>query len=85
MNFDLNEEQRMWRQTVHDFCEQEVKPLAAELDETEEVNLKAIEKMGPLGMLGMAIEEEYGGSGVDNICAAIAIEELGWADGGVAL
>jgi alkylation response protein AidB-like acyl-CoA dehydrogenase len=85
MNFDLTEEQRMWRQTVHDFCDQEVKPLAAELDETEEVNLKAIEKMGPLGLLGMAIEEEYGGSGVDNICAAIAIEELGWACGGTAL
>jgi alkylation response protein AidB-like acyl-CoA dehydrogenase len=49
------------------------------------MNWEAIRKMGPLGLLGMNIEEEYGGAGVDAICLAIGIEELGWGDGGTAL
>ncbi len=85
MNFELTEEQRMWRDMVHKFVAKEVKPKAAELDETKELNWPAIRKMGPLGLLGMNIPEEYGGSGVDAISAAIAIEELAWGDGGTAL
>jgi alkylation response protein AidB-like acyl-CoA dehydrogenase len=85
MDFNLTEEQRMWRKAVHDFVAQEVKPKAAELDESEELNWPAIRKMGPLGLLGMTVQEEFGGSGVDTISAAIAIEELGWGDGGTAL
>lgn len=85
MDFELNEEQRMWRLAVHDFCAQEVRPLAGELDAKAEFNEKAVKKMAPLGLLGLLIPEEYGGAGVDAISAAIAIEELGWADGGTAL
>lgn len=85
MNFDLNEEQRMWRKAVHDFVAQEVQPFAAEFSERGELNWPALRKMGPMGILGITTPEEYGGSGVDAICAAIAIEELGWADGGTAL
>jgi alkylation response protein AidB-like acyl-CoA dehydrogenase len=85
MDFELNDEQRMWRLAVHDFCAQEVRPLAAELDAKAEFNEKAVKKMGPLGLLGLVIPEEYGGAGVDAISGAIAIEELGWADGGTAL
>ncbi len=85
MNFELTEEQRMWREMVHKFVAKEVKPKAAELDETKELNWPAIRKMGPLGLLGMNIPEEYGGSGVDAVSAAIAIEELAWGDGGTAL
>jgi len=85
MEFDLSEEQRMWQQAVHEFCSQEVKPLAAEMDERQEFNAKAVEKMGPLGLLGLNIPEQYGGAGIDAISASIAIEELGWADGGTAL
>ncbi len=85
MNFELTEEQRMWRDMVHKFVAKEVKPKAAELDETKELNWPAIRKMGPLGLLGMNIPEEYGGSGVDAVSAAIAIEELAWGDGGTAL
>lgn len=85
MEFELSEEQRMWQQAVHDFCTQEVKPLAAEMDERQEFNAGAVEKMGPLGLLGLNIPETYGGAGVDAVSAAIAIEELGWADGGTAL
>jgi alkylation response protein AidB-like acyl-CoA dehydrogenase len=85
MDFQLNEEQRMWQQTVHDFCATEVRPSATEMDKTASFNYEAVKKMGPLGILGMTIPEAYGGSGVDAISAAIAIMELGWACGGTAL
>ncbi len=85
MNFDLTDEQRMWRAAVHDFVAREVKPHAHEVDENSEFNWPAVRKMGPLGMLGLNIPEEYGGAGVDAISAAIAIEELGWGCGSTAL
>ena len=85
MDFDLTEEQRMWQQTVHEFSDQEVRPMAAEMDERQEFNAGAVEKMGPLGLLGLNVPEQYGGTGIDAISGAIAIEELGWADGGTAL
>jgi alkylation response protein AidB-like acyl-CoA dehydrogenase len=85
MNFDLTDEQRMWRDTVHDFVAREVKPKAHEVDETAEFNWTAVRKMGPLGLLALSIPEQYGGAGVDAISAAIAIEELGWGCGSTAL
>jgi alkylation response protein AidB-like acyl-CoA dehydrogenase len=85
MDFDLTEEQRMWRDTVHDFVSREVKPNARHVDETGEFNWSAARKMGPLGLLGLNIPVEYGGAGVDSISAAIAIEELGWGCGSTAL
>jgi alkylation response protein AidB-like acyl-CoA dehydrogenase len=85
MNFDLTEEQRMWQEVVHDFVSREVKPKAREVDEESRFNWEATRKMGPLGLLGLNIPEEYGGAGVDAISAAIAIEELGWGCGSTAL
>jgi alkylation response protein AidB-like acyl-CoA dehydrogenase len=85
MDFDLSDEQRMWRDTVHEFVAREVKPKAHEVDETAEFNWPAVRKMGPLGLLGLNIPEEYGGAGVDAVSAAIAIEELGWGCGSTAL
>jgi len=85
MNFDLTEEQRMWQKAVHDFVVAEVKPKAHEVDETGEFNWAAVRKMGPLGLLGLPVPEEYGGAGVDAISMAIALEELGWGCGSTAL
>jgi alkylation response protein AidB-like acyl-CoA dehydrogenase len=85
MDFDLNEEQRLWRSTVHDFVANEVKPKAHQVDEEQAFNWSAVHKMGPIGLLGLNIPEEYGGAGVDAISAAIAIEELGWGCGSTAL
>jgi alkylation response protein AidB-like acyl-CoA dehydrogenase len=85
MNFDLTEEQKLWQKTVHDFVAKEVQPKAHEVDVTSEFNWTATRKMGPLGLLGLNIPEEYGGSGVDAISAAIGIEELGWGCGSTAL
>jgi butyryl-CoA dehydrogenase len=85
MDFDLNEEQRLWKKTVHDFVAKEVQPRAHEVDVTSEFNWQATRKMGPLGLLGLNIPEAYGGAGVDSVSAAIAIEELGWGCGSTAL
>ena len=85
MDFDLNEEQVMWRSAVHDFVAREVKPKARDVDETAEFNWVAVHKMGPLGLLGLNVPEEFGGAGVDAVSAAIAIEELGWGCGSTAL
>ena len=85
MNFDLNEEQRMWREAVHDFVAHEVKPQARQVDEEGRFNWEAVQKMGPLGLLGLNVPEEYGGAGIDPVGAAVAIEELGWGCGSTAL
>jgi butyryl-CoA dehydrogenase len=85
MNFDLNEEQKIWQKTVHDFVVKEVQPKAHEVDVTSEFNWTAARKMGSLGLLSLNIPEEYGGAGVDAVSAAIAIEELGWGCGSTAL
>jgi alkylation response protein AidB-like acyl-CoA dehydrogenase len=85
VDFELNEEQRMWRDVVHDFVAREVKPMAQEVDEQAHFNWEAVRKMGPLGLLGLNAPEEYGGASVDAISMAIAIEELGWGCGSTAL
>ncbi|MBI3175931.1 MAG: acyl-CoA dehydrogenase family protein [Chloroflexi bacterium] len=85
MDFDLSNEQRIWRKAVHDFVEKEVRPKAHEVDVTGEFNWNAVRKGGPLGLMGLNIPEEYGGASVDAISAAIAIEELGWGCGSTAL
>lgn len=85
MDFELTHEQKMWREAVHAFAEKEVKSRAKETDEKAQFNWEAVRKMGPLGLLGLNVPEEYGGAGVDAISAAIAVEELGWACGSTAL
>ena len=85
MPFALTEEQLQWKKIVHDFAANEVQPRAKEVDETGEFNWAATRKMGPLGLLGLNVPEAYGGSGVDAVSAAIAIEEMGWACGSTAL
>jgi butyryl-CoA dehydrogenase len=85
MNFDLNEEQVVWQEVVHDFVARAVKPFARQVDEDGQINLEVLRKMAPLGLLGLATPEEYGGAGVDAISAALAIEELGWGCGSTAL
>jgi butyryl-CoA dehydrogenase len=85
MDFDLDQEQRMWREAVHDFVAREVKPKARQVDEESQFNWEAVRKMGPLGLLGLNVSEEYGGSGVDAVSAALAVEQLGWGCGSTAL
>lgn len=85
MEFQFSDEQRFWKSVVHDFVANEIKPKAQQVDQTSSFNWDAVKKMGNIGLLGLNVPEEYGGTGVDAISAAIAIEELGWGCGSTAL
>ncbi len=76
MDFQLTNEQKMVKQMVSDFAENEVKPIAAEIDETEEFPMENIKKLFRYGVMGMTMPKEYGGAGADDIANAIAVEEL---------
>ncbi len=81
MNFDLSEEQIMIRDTVRDFAEREIKPVAHELDEKAEFSYDLTKKMGELGLFGMYLPEKYGGQGLDTLSYIIAVEEIARIDG----
>lgn len=81
MNFDLSEEHNMIRQTVRDFAEREIKPIAQELDEKEIFSPELTQQMGELGLFGMTLPEAYGGQGLDTLSYIIAVEEIARVDG----
>jgi butyryl-CoA dehydrogenase len=76
MEFELTEEQRMIRDTAREFAAREVAPKAAELDKTARWPSEILAKMAELGLLGVAIPEEYGGAGMDTLSYALAMEEI---------
>lgn len=81
MNFDLSQEHELIRQTVREFAEREIKPVAQELDEKELFSVELTKRMGELGLFGMHISEEYGGQGLDTLSYIIAAEEIARVDG----
>jgi short/branched chain acyl-CoA dehydrogenase len=80
MDFELNDEQKAIRDTCREFAEQEIKPIAEELDATGMFPYALIRKMGEIGLLGLPIPEEYGGAGADFLSYCIAIEEISRGD-----
>jgi butyryl-CoA dehydrogenase len=76
MQIELSDEQRMIRSTVREFAEQEVAPGAAERDEQCAFPRDVIAKASELGLMGVAIPEQWGGAGMDNISYCIAVEEI---------
>lgn len=76
MDFNLNKEQALTKKLFQEFAENEVKPIAAEVDELERFPEETVEKMAKLGMMGIPFPREYGGSDGDTISYAIAVEEL---------
>jgi alkylation response protein AidB-like acyl-CoA dehydrogenase len=80
MDYELSDEQKMIRETVHDFAEREIKPLAKDLDERGEFSYDLTKKIGELGLFGMHLPEKYGGQGMDTISYIIAVEELARVD-----
>ena len=80
MDFTLNEEQIAIRDTCREFAEQEIKPLAEEMDATGKFPYALIRKMGELGLLGLPFSEEYGGAGADFLSYCLAIEEISRGD-----
>ncbi len=85
MNFELNENQKMISQMVRDFAEKEIRPHLNKWDEDEIFPIETMKKMGELGLLGIFIPEEYGGSGFTYFEYATALMELGKVCGGVGL
>ncbi len=85
MDFQLTEEQRMFRRMVREFAEQEIAPRAEEIDATDEFPWDIFHKMGQVGLLGLPIAEKYGGSGSDYVSQAIALEEIARASGTMAI
>ena len=76
MDFTLRKEHEMARTLFRDFAEKEVKPLAQEVDETEEFPRGTVEKMAKNGFLGIPVPKEYGGQGCDPLTYAMCVEEL---------
>ena len=76
MNFELTREQELVQQMVREFAVNEVKPIAAEIDETEEFPMENVKKMAKLGMMGIPFSKEVGGAGGDVLSYIIAVEEL---------
>ncbi len=76
MDFELNQDQKLVQEMVRKFAANELEPLAAEIDKTREFPWSTIKKMAGLGLLGVITPEEYGGSGLDFLSLAIAVEEI---------
>lgn len=83
--FQPTEEHRMLRGMVRDFVQSEVEPQAGEYDRKEEFNLPLFKRLGELGLLGITVSEEFGGSGMDALAAVIAHEEISASDPGFCL
>ncbi|NOY45542.1 MAG: acyl-CoA dehydrogenase [Deltaproteobacteria bacterium] len=76
MNFELDDVQTLVRDTARRFAQEEVAPLAAEMDKTATFRMELVKQMGELGFMGVAIPEQYGGGGMDYRCYSIVVEEL---------
>ncbi len=85
MDFALSDELRMWRDAVLDFAAKEVRPQAAALAEQHALHWDALRKGGAFGLMGMTVPEAYGGSELETLAQAVALEALGWGDPGTAL
>jgi len=85
LNFDLTKEQQLVRDTVREFAESRIAPIAAELDREHRFPYELVAELAELGLMGMTVPEEYGGAGADALSYAIAIEELTRIDSSVAI
>ncbi len=85
LNFNLGEEIDMLRDTVADFASKELAPIAAEVDASNEFPMAMWRKLGDLGLLGITVEEEFGGSSMGYLAHIIAVEEISRASASVGL
>src|SRR3954469_22737719 len=85
VDFDLTDEQRSIQRLVRDFADQEVRPVAEELDKEKRFPYEIVEKLGGLGLMGIPYPEEYGGGGADTLSYALAVEELARIDSSVCI
>jgi len=76
MDFNLTDNQKLFKKTIREFCEKNLKPLAEKIDKEEYFPDELYKKMGQMGLMGMTVPQEYGGAGIDRISYMIALEEI---------
>ncbi|HLO27055.1 MAG TPA: acyl-CoA dehydrogenase family protein, partial [Geobacteraceae bacterium] len=81
MNFELSQDHKVLRDSVRDFVEKEIKPLAIQIDDQHKIPEELIGKMSAMGLMGSYIPEEYEGAGLDMLSYAIVVEEVSKACG----
>ncbi len=85
MEFDLPSEHRMIRDTVRDFCEAEIEPIAQEIEDEHRFPQEIFDQLADLDLMGVPVPEEYGGAGGDYLMYAAVAEELGRVSGAIGL
>jgi short-chain 2-methylacyl-CoA dehydrogenase len=85
MNFDPNDEQRRWHDLARDFAQSAIRPRAAQLDREQKFPYDIIAEMASLGLIGLTLPEQYGGSGGDFVAYTLALEEVSRADTSVGI
>ncbi|EJN61606.1 Acyl-CoA dehydrogenase [Halogranum rubrum] len=83
MDFSLSTEQKQIRDMVSEFVDEEIKPVAADIDANDEFPQDLVDEMSKLGLMGMPFPEEYGGAGLDYHSYAIGLEEISRGSGGL--
>jgi alkylation response protein AidB-like acyl-CoA dehydrogenase len=85
MDFDLSDDHRLLRNTVRDFADREIAPIAEELDRTKSFPYAIVRRLAELDLMGIPFPEEYGGAGGDSLAYALVVEELTRVDSSVAI
>jgi short/branched chain acyl-CoA dehydrogenase len=85
VNFELDDDHRLLRNTVREFAAAEVAPVAEELDHTKRFPYEIVRRLGELDLMGIPFPEEYGGAGGDSVAYALVVEELARVDSSVAI
>ena len=83
MSFDLGEDVGALRDMVHRWAQDRVAPMAAEIDQTNTFPTALWEEMGALGLLGITVNEAYGGAGMSYLAHVVAVEEIARASASV--
>ena len=76
MDFGLTDNQKLFKKTIREFCEKNLKPIAEKIDKEEYFPKDLYKKMGQMGLMGMTVPQDYGGAGIDRISYMIALEEI---------
>jgi len=85
MEFEISDENRLLQRTVREFAEQEIAPVAEELDRTKSFPYEIVRRLGELDLMGIPFPVQYGGAGGDSLAYALAVEELARIDSSVAI
>ena len=85
MDFDIPAEHRMIRDTVREFCEEEIAPIAQDIEDEHRFPAEIFDQLAELDVMGVPIDEAYGGLGGDQLMYALVVEELGRVSGGIGL